>query len=225
MIAVACCPDPSSEGIPKTELLDNIVGRFGEMDEALSLSIRVMAADAIGEACDRGFVEFKGSQVPLDNPAPGLIWKFVRLYRKTINAPTVTPVEAIISTFKEEQAEMAKAKKSTSEVVVTKRAATAGNRVAAGQKLTREYKGKSYEVDVRADGFMMDGKPYRSLTAVAKKITGYSSISGTQFFGLANVERKAPEAAKAAAQPKPKAPAEKRPAKKSKGKKSGRKSS
>lgn len=53
-----------------------------------------------------------------------------------------------------------------------------------GTHLVREWNGRSYRVEVTADGFLMDGTPYRSLTAIAQKITG-TVWSGPRFFGLA----------------------------------------
>jgi hypothetical protein len=52
-----------------------------------------------------------------------------------------------------------------------------------GTRLMREWNGRSHAVDVVADGFVFDGKTYRSLTAVAKRITGVQ-WSGPRFFGL-----------------------------------------
>lgn len=52
-----------------------------------------------------------------------------------------------------------------------------------GTRLLREWHGDRYEVIVEADGFRYDGKLYRSLTAVAKAITG-SHTSGNLFFGI-----------------------------------------
>ena len=52
-----------------------------------------------------------------------------------------------------------------------------------GAVLTREYKGQTIEVTVLPRGFEWDGEVYRSLSAVAKAITG-SSWSGPLFFGL-----------------------------------------
>lgn len=56
-----------------------------------------------------------------------------------------------------------------------------------GIQLMREWNGRTYCVEVADDGFIMDGKQYRSLTAIAKRITG-AHWSGPRFFGL--VERK-----------------------------------
>ena len=52
-----------------------------------------------------------------------------------------------------------------------------------GTRLLREWHGDRYEVIVEADGFRYNGKVYRSLTAVAKAITG-SHRSGSLFFGI-----------------------------------------
>jgi hypothetical protein len=55
---------------------------------------------------------------------------------------------------------------------------------AVGEKLTRIYKGKEIIVEATADGFRYGGETYTSLSALAKKITGYPAISGPAFFGL-----------------------------------------
>jgi hypothetical protein len=54
---------------------------------------------------------------------------------------------------------------------------------APGTRLMREWNGRMHVVDVTADGILFDGKLYRSLTAVAKRITG-AHWSGPRFFGL-----------------------------------------
>lgn len=55
--------------------------------------------------------------------------------------------------------------------------------LAAGTRLLREWNGRMHVVDVTAEGVLFDGKLYRSLTAVAKRITG-AHWSGPRFFGL-----------------------------------------
>ena len=52
-----------------------------------------------------------------------------------------------------------------------------------GTHLFREWNGRSYRVEVLEDGFRMDDKRYRSLSAIARKITG-AHWSGPRFFGL-----------------------------------------
>lgn len=54
---------------------------------------------------------------------------------------------------------------------------------AIGTVLTREYRGKTLQVEVRADGVEWDGKVFSSLSAAAKAITG-STWNGKLFFGL-----------------------------------------
>ena len=52
-----------------------------------------------------------------------------------------------------------------------------------GAVLTRSYKGVTVQVQVRRDGFEFEGELYRSLSAVAKRITG-SHLNGFRFFQL-----------------------------------------
>ena len=60
----------------------------------------------------------------------------------------------------------------------------ADDRLRPGTILTRRYKGRTLQVEVRDHGFAFDGQVYRSLSAVAKAVTG-SHCSGHFFFGLA----------------------------------------
>jgi hypothetical protein len=52
-----------------------------------------------------------------------------------------------------------------------------------GSIISRDYKGQNYQVLVRPHGFEFDGEIYRSLSAIAKKITG-QHCSGNYFFRL-----------------------------------------
>jgi hypothetical protein len=52
-----------------------------------------------------------------------------------------------------------------------------------GTVLTRRYKGRTLQVEVLDHGFACDGQVFRSLSAVAKAVTG-SHCSGHFFFGL-----------------------------------------
>ncbi len=54
-----------------------------------------------------------------------------------------------------------------------------------GAHLVREWNGRTYQVEVHADGYRMDGREWKSLSAIARHITG-TSWSGPRFFGLAN---------------------------------------
>ena len=53
----------------------------------------------------------------------------------------------------------------------------------AGTVLTRDYKGQTLQVRVLASGFEYEGEVYRSLSAVAKQITG-THTNGFLFFRL-----------------------------------------
>jgi len=52
-----------------------------------------------------------------------------------------------------------------------------------GTHLVREWNGRTYQVEVLENGFRLDGRVYRSLSAIAHKITG-AHWSGPRFFGL-----------------------------------------
>ena len=53
-----------------------------------------------------------------------------------------------------------------------------------GTKLIREWKGKVHEVVIAGDTYIWQGKHYRSLSEIARAITG-TRWSGPRFFGLA----------------------------------------
>ena len=52
-----------------------------------------------------------------------------------------------------------------------------------GTKLLREWNGRTYEVEVVDNGFVWNEVTYKSLSAIAKAITG-AHWSGPRFFGL-----------------------------------------
>jgi hypothetical protein len=52
-----------------------------------------------------------------------------------------------------------------------------------GTRLVRSWHGTTYAVLVTEDGFEFDGRPYTSLTTIAREITG-AAWSGPRFFGL-----------------------------------------
>jgi hypothetical protein len=53
----------------------------------------------------------------------------------------------------------------------------------SGARLVREWHGRTHTVTVTEDGFEYAGTNYRSLSSIAKKITG-AQWSGPRFFGL-----------------------------------------
>jgi len=62
----------------------------------------------------------------------------------------------------------------------------------AGTRLVREWNGRRYEVTVASGAFILEGRRYRSLTAITKAITG-THWNGRAFFGLRNNGRKEQE--------------------------------
>ena len=59
---------------------------------------------------------------------------------------------------------------------------------APGTVLTRTYRGEEYRVTVLDDGFEWDGRHFKSLSAVARAITG-QKWNGPLFFGLTKRKR------------------------------------
>ena len=59
----------------------------------------------------------------------------------------------------------------------------ASSELMPGTALQREYKGQTTRVNVLTTAFEFEGERYKSLTAVAKAVTG-SHWSGNRFFGL-----------------------------------------
>ena len=52
-----------------------------------------------------------------------------------------------------------------------------------GTRLLRDWHGQRYEVIVQEDGFLFQGKRYRSLSSISRAITG-RHCNGRRFFGL-----------------------------------------
>jgi DUF2924 family protein len=61
----------------------------------------------------------------------------------------------------------------------------ADDRPIAGTRLVREYQGVEHAVTVFPEGFEYEGRPYQSLSAIARAITG-TRWNGWTFFGLRN---------------------------------------
>lgn len=58
-----------------------------------------------------------------------------------------------------------------------------GDGIVPGTVLVREFQGERHTVTVLADGFEYRGKPYRSLSSIAREISG-CRWNGPSFFGL-----------------------------------------
>jgi hypothetical protein len=66
-----------------------------------------------------------------------------------------------------------------------RRRRAANDRPIAGTRLIREWQGIEHCVTVRNEDFEYQGRPYKSLSAVARAITG-TRWNGLVFFGLKN---------------------------------------
>jgi hypothetical protein len=68
---------------------------------------------------------------------------------------------------------------------ITVRRTRVDNRPIAGTRLIREWQGVEHCVRVLQDGYEYQGRPYKSLSAAARAITG-TRWNGWLFFGLKN---------------------------------------
>ncbi len=62
-------------------------------------------------------------------------------------------------------------------------------KILPGTRFVRIYNGVRHTVTAKESGFLYDGRVYRSLTAIAREITG-TPWSGRLFFGLTKRKRK-----------------------------------
>jgi hypothetical protein len=70
-----------------------------------------------------------------------------------------------------------------------RRRSSLDTRPIAGTRLIREWKGVEHSVTVRQEDFEYQGRPYKSLSAIARNITG-TRWNGLVFFGLKNTRRR-----------------------------------
>ena len=69
----------------------------------------------------------------------------------------------------------------------SRRRAGRTDKLVSGTLLIRDWRGQRYEVTVRDDGFAYQGREYRSLSAIARAITG-TQWNGPAFFGLRTIK-------------------------------------
>ena len=79
--------------------------------------------------------------------------------------------------------ETAKANFAGGRTRITSVAISSARSMKPGTRLVREWNGRTHHVEVAADGFVWNGKTHRSLSGIARKITG-AQWSGPRFFGL-----------------------------------------
>ena len=61
-------------------------------------------------------------------------------------------------------------------------------RPVSGTQLVRDWQGTEHRVTVKADHYLYDGRPYASLSGIARSITG-TRWNGPMFFGLRSAPR------------------------------------
>ena len=61
-----------------------------------------------------------------------------------------------------------------------------------GTILVRQWQGATHQVTVGDDGFQWNGRTYRSLSSIARAITG-TNRNGPRFFGMREMNGKTPE--------------------------------
>ena len=77
----------------------------------------------------------------------------------------------------------------TLETATTTISPPADNRIPLpGANLVKTYKGRSIQVMVRPNSFEFEGTQYKTLTAIARVVTGQKNINGFHFFGLRKAE-------------------------------------
>jgi hypothetical protein len=72
---------------------------------------------------------------------------------------------------------------------------SSGSNYKPGTKLIREWQGKVHEVIILDDGYVWSGRKYRSLSEIARAITG-TRWSGPRFFGTETPKQNSPALAK-----------------------------
>ena len=73
---------------------------------------------------------------------------------------------------------------------ITVRRLRADDKPISGTRLIREYQGIEHTVTVLNDGYEWQGRPYQSLSAIARAITG-TRWNGWRFFGLKSTRGRA----------------------------------
>lgn len=115
--------------------------------------------------------------------------ELLREWRKTFNTPPAhgmsRPFLRRFIAFETQARHFGGLPKQTKKVLAQSEAVTKpkSDRLAPGGRLIREWNGVTHTVEVTDDGFLWDGEHFRSLSAIARTITG-AHWSGPRFFGL-----------------------------------------
>lgn len=121
--------------------------------------------------------------VSMDRVALGQRWEAAFGTRAPIGSQATLLRHALAWHVQMQALGKGKAQKSRKTVQALTKTADGAVTLSPGTRLLREWQGRTYHVAVVADGFEFDGKVWRSLSAIARSITG-TSWSGPAFFGL-----------------------------------------
>ena len=141
-------------------MTDSIIARLSALKITPTPDLRIMWRDLFDNEPPRYNRRFLESR---------LAYRIQELEYGGLNATTVARLEAL-----GEQLDGGK---------LDVRRQRADDRPIAGTRLIREYQGVEYCVTVLADGFEYQGRAYRSLSAIARVITG-TRWNGWTFFGI-----------------------------------------
>ncbi len=103
----------------------------------------------------------------------GVAWKLQERALGGLSAATKRQLDELARTMAR-NSDLAKARKVT---------------LKPGARLIREWNGETHEVLVVEDGFLWQGKTWRSLSVIAREMTG-TQWSGPRFFGLTDTRTK-----------------------------------
>lgn len=106
---------------------------------------------------------------------------------KSISQPMLRRILAFEAQARTEGGLSKADRKQIAAVAQQKRRPTA-DRLSLGGRFIREWNGVSHVVDVTSQGYRWRGTDYRSLSAIAREITG-AHWSGPRFFGLQKERR------------------------------------
>lgn len=120
--------------------------------------------------------------------------ELLQIYKQFLNSEpprSITTIKRILS-YKLQEIQQGKLKPkyqklldefSTNPNTIVNRKEVPNYQIQHGQKITKEYHGKIYEVIKTEEGFIYNNQAYKSLSVIANKITG-QKWSGPRFFNL-----------------------------------------
>ena len=119
----------------------------------------------------------------LDRPTLGQRWEAAFGTRAPIGCQATLLRHALAWHVQTQALGKAGARQSRKAVQALTKTAAGAVALSPGTRLLREWQGQTHHVTVVTDGFEFDGRVWRSLSAIARSITG-TSWSGPAFFGL-----------------------------------------